>query len=335
VRPARGEVPGSISARRRAGWIRIGISGCLLGERVRWDGGHKLEAALIGWEDSGIEWVPVCPEVEAGMGVPREPVRLTGSLSSPRMVGVRSRADWTDRMERYAASWVRRAERLEISGYILKSDSPSCGMEGVPVLPKHGRTIRGGRGLFARALVEGMPLLPLEEESRLRDATRREHFLERVLAFRRWRIWRAGGRSRRDCAAFHSAHELQILSHSPGHCRALQRLAISAGRPAAQRLADRYGVLFLRALRIPATVPGHLRAFRRLAKLVQGRIAPQESRRLRDLLDGYRRGAVPRAVPLELFRRRLAHVEFRDLRNQVYLFPDSREWILWNRARIW
>jgi len=327
--------PARVPARSRKGWIRIGISSCLLGEKVRWDGGHKRDGALTGLRESGVVWVPVCPETEVGMGVPREPVRLVGRSSSPRMVGVRSENDWTGRMERYARGWVQRAARFKLSGYVVKGDSPSCGMERVRVNAARGGPTHQGVGLFARALLEGMPLLPVEEERRLGDAAIRENFLERVLAFRRWQNRRASGCARGDLAAFHAAHELQILSHSPRHCRALEYLVSSACGGSAERLADRYGVLFMAALRIPATIPGHLRVLRRLSRLLRGRLTPGEIRRIRDALDGYRRGVVRRAVPLALLRRHVAHQEFRALRHQVYLVPDPRELILRQRAKIW
>jgi len=238
-------------------------------------------------------------------------------------------------MERYARSWVRRAEQLDLSGYVLKSDSPSCGMERVRVIPARGGPTREGVGLFARALLEGMPLLPVEEERRLRDATVRENFFERVLAFRRWKNRRARGCARGDWVAFHAAHELQILSHSLRHGRVLDRLVTSGRGGSPERLADRYGVLFMAALRIPATVQGNLRALRRLSRLLRGKLTPLERRKIREVLEGYRRGQVRRVVPLTLLRRHVARQGVRDVRNQVFLYPDPRELILRQRAKIW
>jgi len=171
--------------------VRVGISSCLLGAPVRWDGGHKRDRLLSDDLAGIVEWVPVCPEVELGMGIPREPVQLLRERSGLRMLGTQSGRDWTAVMERFAKRRVGELARLELCGYVLKQDSPSCGMEGVPVLGPGASLLRSGRGLFAAALLEAMPELPVEEESRLHDPALREDWLERVFAYRR--RWRAPG----------------------------------------------------------------------------------------------------------------------------------------------
>lgn len=165
-----------------SGRPRVGISACLLGERVRYDGGHKRDAFLADVLGGQVEWVPVCPEVEAGMGTPREPVQLVRSGEDVRMVGVTSHVDHTDTMRRWSAARLDELARADLSGYVLKSRSPSCGLA-VPVIGAEEEAT--GRGLFAEALLERLPSLPIEEESRLSDPQIRERFLERVLAYRR------------------------------------------------------------------------------------------------------------------------------------------------------
>ncbi|HVQ14492.1 MAG TPA: DUF523 domain-containing protein [Vicinamibacterales bacterium] len=171
---------------------RIGISRCLLGDEVRYDGGHKRDALLISTLGALVEWVPVCPEVEVGMGTPREAIDLIASddgvqagEARVRLLGVASRTDWTETMTTWSAARVRTLADLD--GYVLKSDSPSCGLQGVRVHGNSGAT-RVGRGLFAEALVQTLPGLPIEEERRLSDASVREDFLNRVLAYRRRRL---------------------------------------------------------------------------------------------------------------------------------------------------
>jgi uncharacterized protein YbbK (DUF523 family) len=171
--------------------IRIGISRCLLGDEVRYDAGHKRDALILSVFGPRVEWVPVCPEVEIGMGTPREAIHLLASRDGVpsagervRLVAVQSGEDWTARMKAWAAIRARELVQLNLSGYILKKDSPSCGMEGVAV--RHGeRTTRTGRGLFAEALIDALPHLPIEEEGRLQDAAIRENFIERVFAHHR------------------------------------------------------------------------------------------------------------------------------------------------------
>jgi uncharacterized protein YbbK (DUF523 family) len=169
---------------------RVGISACLLGERVRWDGGHKLEASLVDTLGAIVEWVPLCPEVEIGLGVPRPPIRLAGSTRAPRLVVEATGQDLTKRMRRYAEDRLRALDRLGLDGYVLKSRSPTCGLRAVPV--DRDRT---GRGLFAAALVGRLRRLPVEEECRLADPAVRHHFLERVLARARRRPLRRPSRS--------------------------------------------------------------------------------------------------------------------------------------------
>src|SRR5262245_41119534 len=166
--------------------IRIGISRCLLGEGVRFDGGHKHDRFLTDVLGRYVEWVPVCPELEVGMGVPREAVRLEGDVEAPRMVGTRTATDHTIKMRRFVAARVRQLAGLGLHGYVFKKGSPSCGMERVRIYGASGMPTRGGRGLFAAAFMRAFPLLPVEEEGRLNDPTLRESFIERVFAYRRW-----------------------------------------------------------------------------------------------------------------------------------------------------
>jgi uncharacterized protein YbbK (DUF523 family) len=163
--------------------IRIGISQCLLGEPVRYDGGHKHDGFLIETLGQHVEWVPVCPEVEIGLGTPRDPMRLIGDPLSPRLVTLTSGIDHTETMERFARQRVRELESLNLSGFIFKSNSPSCGIGGVSVFNADGMETQDSVGVFARAFMEYFPLMPVEEESRLHDPQAVKDFLERALAY--------------------------------------------------------------------------------------------------------------------------------------------------------
>ena len=175
---------------------RVGISACLLGQRVRYDGRHQRATFLIQALGPFVTWVPVCPEVEVGMGVPREAIRLVGSARQPRLLGERSGRDWTAAMQRYAERRVTQLVRLRLSGYIFKSDSPSCGLERVRVYRRaDGAPIRTGRGLFARVLTERRPLLPVEDERRLNTPQRCARFIARVFAYQRWPAAAAASKS--------------------------------------------------------------------------------------------------------------------------------------------
>jgi len=241
-------------SRRDGGPLRIGVSACLLGHAVRWDGGHKREAALADDLTGVVEWVPVCPEVEVGMGVPRPPVRLERARDgATRVVDPASGRDWTPALTRWAGVRLRELDRLRVCGYVLKSRSPSCGLAHVPVYDAGTAAGRGasaaagaravsargasgagdapsapGRGAFAAALVARFGGLPVEEEGALRDAGARAHFLERALAYRRLRAFLARRPGPRALAAFHAAHALLLLAHAPARLRALDRLVADA-----------------------------------------------------------------------------------------------------------
>lgn len=169
---------------------RVGISRCLLGDEVRYDGTHKRDEALLETLSRHVEWVPVCPEVEVGMGTPREPIQLVaGADGVPsgtgrvRLLGVTTGEDWTDRMRAWAQARVRDLAALGLSGYVLKARSPSCGVRDVLVHEETADSTRTGPGLFAQAVVDGMPGLPVADEDTLRDPHAREEFLERVFRY--------------------------------------------------------------------------------------------------------------------------------------------------------
>ncbi len=228
--------------------IRIGISSCLLGNTVRHDGGHKEDELVIHLLGKFATFVPICPEVEVGMGTPRPAIRLARRGGGVRLVEPRSGTDQTDLMRRWAEKRVREIERLDLSGYVLKKDSPSCGMERVKVWPeREGPPAKTGVGVFAQVLMRRLPLLPVEEEGRLHEPPLRESFVERVFAYRRMRTlfsrrWTVG-----DLIRFQAAEERLLLAHDPGACRKLGKLAAAAkGRPRAE-VAKAYARLYVEA----------------------------------------------------------------------------------------
>jgi len=238
--------------------IRVGISSCLLGDKVRHDGGHKRDAFVNDLLGLAFTWVRVCPEVEAGMGIPRESVRLTGGADRPRMIGHQTGKDYTRVMESYSRTRVRAIAGMNLSGYILKARSPSCGMERVKLYGTSGPKGQT-RGIFARHLLAHLPHLPVEEEGRLHDPVLRENFVERVFCYRRWQDLLEEGPTRAMIVAFHAAHKYLLLAHSPARTAALGRLVARAGALAPARLAGRYAALFFETLAQRATRKRHPR----------------------------------------------------------------------------
>jgi uncharacterized protein YbgA (DUF1722 family)/uncharacterized protein YbbK (DUF523 family) len=311
---------------------RLGVSACLLGWKVRYDGQHKRDDFAVDVLGPFVEWVPVCPELEVGMEVPREPVRLVGSSEAPRLVAERSGADWTSRMAELAAARVKGLSALGLCGYLTKKDSPSCGMSRVRVHPPAGGTPRrDGVGAFMRVLRSRLPLLPVEEEGRLNDPLLRESFIERVFAYRRWTALRADGLTRGGLVAFHTAHKLSLLSHHPEGYRRLGRLVANQKGRGLRELADEYGALFMEALATVATRGRHVNVLEHMAGYFKA--APRGDRaEVEEAIRDFGRGHVPLVVPLTLLRSAVRRHGVEYLAGQTYLDPDPRELMLRNHV---
>ena len=314
--------PGSDTVAAGAAPVRIpvGISSCLLGEEVRYDGGHKLDRYVTGVLGRWFEYVPFCPEALAGLGVPRPPIRLVGDPAAPRAVRVGDDSiEVTEALATTAHRVVPQVARLR--GYIFKRASPSCGMERVKVYQAPGKSPRMGRGIFARAVMDAYPLLPCEEEGRLNDPALRESFVERVFALDRWRRTMAEGFAPARLVAFHTRHKLLLLSHSEVHYRAAGRVVADAGRRDRAALADEYLGTFMEGMRRRATRRRHANVLQHLAGYLKRRIGSGDRQALAALIDEYRTGAVPLVVPIRFLRHHFRHAPDRYVEMQHYLAP--------------
>jgi uncharacterized protein YbbK (DUF523 family)/uncharacterized protein YbgA (DUF1722 family) len=304
--------------------LRIGISACLLGEPVRYDGGHKRDAFLAEVLAEHVEWVPVCPEVELGLGVPRPAMRLVhGRRSATRLVVEETGEDLTARMRAYATWRARGLASLELDGYVLKSKSPSCGLSRVPVHDAEDHADAVGRGLFAEALAEALPLIPMEDERRLARTSVREHFVDRLLAAARWREFVKRRARAGDLVAFHAAHKYALLAHSPTHYETLGRLVATVGR---RRLADvvaAYAAAFAAAYAVPATRGRHVNALEHMASFFTRALSDDQRAELATAIADYRRGATALADPLALIRAHAHRLGVAHLTEQVYLRPRT------------
>ena len=315
--------------------IRIGVSSCLLGEQVRFDGGHKRSDFLTETLGRFVEFVPVCPELEIGLGVPRESIRLVrrpDHADAIRLVGNKTGHDHTDKMHAFAARRTAALGREELSGYVLKKDSPSCGMERVRVYGPSGMATRDGAGLFASALTRRYPSLPVEEEGRLNDSHLRENFVERVFAYRRLRSffsarWTIGG-----LVQFHTAHKLVLMAHSPKAYSELGRFVANAKRLARDQMRDDYELAFMDALKKLATTARHTNVLHHMLGYLRGHLDATARAELVTLIDDYRRGLVPLIVPITLFRHYIREFDIAYLRGQVYLEPHPKELMLRNHV---
>jgi uncharacterized protein YbbK (DUF523 family)/uncharacterized protein YbgA (DUF1722 family) len=309
--------------------IRIGVSACLLGQQVRFDGGHRRNQFLVDVLGRFVEFVPVCPEVELGLGVPRETLSLVGAGGEVRLIADESGADHTVAMRKLSERRTSGLAAEDLSGYVLKKNSPSCGMKRVRV-HANGTTTRDGRGFFANALMRRYPNLPVAEEDELSSPRLREHFIERVFAHRRLRIFFSARWTVTGLAAFHNAHKLQLLAHSPKAHAALALIVANARSIDRTELRQRYEREFMAALAGAATIARHASVLQRISRCFIDRLDPDARRELVALIEEYRRGLIPLIVPITLMRHYTRRFAIADLSRQVYLAPHPKELMLRN-----
>jgi uncharacterized protein YbgA (DUF1722 family)/uncharacterized protein YbbK (DUF523 family) len=324
--------PSSGSGDHSPASIRIGISACLLGQQVRFDGGHKRDSFLTDTFGRFVDWVPVCPEVECGLGTPREAMRLVRHGDDLQLLTVKTRIDLTAAMQRLSRSRASALARENLSGYVLKKDSPSCGLERVKVYDPNGTPARTGRGLFAAALVDALPYLPVEEEGRLSDPRLRDNFVERVFAYWRLRELFTGRWTVGDLVGFHTAHKLLLLAHEPEAYRRIGRLVANARRLPKPELQQRYTEGLMRALTTIATAARHTNVLQHMAGYFTDRLDAASRQELTGLIADYRRGLVPLIVPLTLVRHYVRAFDVTYLAGQMYLQPHPKELMLRNHV---
>ena len=311
--------------------IRIGVASCLLGQNVRFDGGHKKDDFVTGMLGRYVAFVPVCPEVEVGMGIPRPTIRLERRGEEIHLVDPKNDVDHTEAMRRWAERRVSEITRLDLCGYVLKKDSPSCGMERVRVYAK-GAPTRNGRGLFAAELLDRLPLLPVEEEGRLNDPGLRENFVERVFAYRRLKDlfrgrWSVGG-----LVAFHTAEKLLLLAHDPDGYRQLGRIVAKAKDSPREEVVSRYGEIFMRAMAKPATLGKQVNVMQHMAGYFKKSLPDDERAELQDAIRDYGQRLVPLVVPLTLIRHHVRKLGVSYLEGQTHLMPHPKELMLRNHV---
>jgi uncharacterized protein YbgA (DUF1722 family)/uncharacterized protein YbbK (DUF523 family) len=312
--------------------IRLGISTCLLGEKVRFDGGHKLDPFLTGTLGRYVDYVPVCPEVECGFGIPRESFRLVGDADHPRLVTTRTNVDHTERMVKWARERVQELDREDLCGYIFKGGSPSSGMERVKVYDHNGVPAKVGTGIFARIFMEHFPLLPVEEEGRLHDPGLRENFIERIFALKRWRETAAERPTPGRLVDFHTRHKLLILSHSPELYRAMGKLVAGGKQSAFATILEKYQSLLMQALERRATPKKNANVLQHMLGYFREQLSAAEKQEMLEIIDQYRQELFPLIVPLTLMNHYVRKYDQPYLKGQVYLNPHPLELQLRNHV---
>ncbi len=312
--------------------IKLGISACLLGEKVRYDGGHKLDRYLTNTLGKYVDYVPVCPEVEAGFGIPRETMHLEGDLNAPRLVTRKTKRDLTEPMLQWAKKRVVELEAEDLCGFIFKSRSPSSGMERIPVFNDKGMPVKKGVGLFARTFMDHFPLLPVEDEGRLHDPKLRENFIECVFVFKRWRECLSRGKSRRGLIDFHTKHKLLILSHSPKHYQMMGRLVGQAKTFTMDELYQTYQRLLVEAVRLKTTIKKNANVLQHMMGYFKKELSSDEKQELLEIIGLFREAVVPLIVPTTLMNHYIRKYDQPYLKEQYYLQPHPIELQLRNHA---
>lgn len=308
-----------------SGRIRVGVSSCLLGEKVRYDGGHKRDHFLTDIFGRSVEFVPVCPEYEAGFGTPRETMRLEGDPRAPRLVTGKTCRDCTARMTRWAAGKLRSLEKLDLRGFVFKSASPSCGMERVKVYRGEGYPEKTAAGLFARAFMDRFPRIPAEDEAGLNDVPVRDNFIVRVFAFDRWMKVRSRDPRAAAIIDFHARHKYVLMAHSPSLQKEMGRLVAQSRALNRREFIDRYEELLMEALRSMATVKKNVNVLAHMAGYFRDRCDANEKKELADIIEQYRKERVPLIMPVTLVRHYARKYGDEYLAGQYFLDPDPLE----------
>jgi uncharacterized protein YbgA (DUF1722 family)/uncharacterized protein YbbK (DUF523 family) len=309
--------------------IRVATSSCLLGEEVRFDGGHKHNGYLTKTLARYFEMIPFCPEVAIGLGVPRPPIRLMSIDGQVRVVGVADPAlDVTEDLVAYGRTVAARLN--DVSGYIFKRGSPSCGMERVRIYSDKGMPMDSGAGRYAQTIMQELPLLPTEEEGRLMDPVLRENFIERVFVYHRWQSLCRSGLTPARLVDFHTNHKFSILAHDEPAYRELGKIVAGAGNADLPQLVERYATLLMTAMKKRATRKLHSNVLTHIMGFLKDKIDSDDKAELLGVIEKYRHEKIPLIVPITLLKHHLRRYPDPYIARQVYLNPHPEELMLRN-----
>lgn len=312
--------------------IKIGISSCLLGHKVRYNGGHALDRYLVETLGRHVEYVPVCPESECGLGVPRETMHLMGDPQKPRLVTTKTKIDHTDQMKAWGQNRLKELAKADLCGFIFKSKSPSSGMERVKVYTDKGMPRKVGVGIFAAMFMAAFPLIPVEEDGRLNDPDLRENFIVRVFTLKKWRAVRQKRAGLGRLVDFHTSVKLLLLAHSPKDYRELGRLVAEAKKYPLKDLYRQYEAHLMHALRFKATVKKNSNVLQHMLGYFKKTLTAVEKQELLEIINQYRNGLIPLIVPVTLMNHYARKYEVDYLKQQTYLNPHPIDLKLRNHA---
>ncbi|GAB4300933.1 MAG: DUF523 and DUF1722 domain-containing protein [Methylophaga sp.] len=305
--------------------IKVGISSCLMGESVRYDGSHKHLKLVTDSLSRYFEFVPECPEMGVGMGVPRKPIRLVGNVDDPRAVAIHdARLDYTDALTAYGEHKAR--EHDDLCGYIFMKNSPSCGVFRVKVYQDNGYPAQTpGRGLYARAFMAQQPLLPVEESGRLSDSILRENFITRVFAYANWQALKKEGLTISRILDFHVRYKYCLMARSPEKYAELGRLLADAGKHEPEQLGERYFTALMGTLAKLASRQTHTNVLMHLQGYLKKKISSREKEELGRIIEQYRTAQLPLIVPVTMLKHHFNNHPDPYINRQAYLqpYPDD------------
>lgn len=304
-----------------AGLIKVGISACLLGQKVRYNGGHKHDHYLTDTLGQYFDYVPVCPEAECGLGIPRESMRLVGTAENPRLMTLRTKIDHTGRMLAWANERLDQLQKEDLCGFIFKKDSPSSGMTRVKIYNEKGMPRKIGVGIFAREFMQRFPRVPVEDEGRLHDPDLRENFIERIFVLSRWRELLSRPKRMGDIVAFHTSQKLLVLSHSPEHYRLMGKLVAEGRLKEPDALFNEYETHLMSALSRKTTVKKHRNVMQHILGYFKKVLTGDEKKELLEIIDQYVEGFLPLIVPMTLIKHYVRKYRVTYLEGQTYLNP--------------
>ncbi len=312
--------------------IRVGVSSCLLGNQVRYDGGHKHDRYITDILGAYFDFVPVCPEVECGLSIPRETMRLVGDPEDPKLITTKSGRDYTEQMLSFCREKTKTLASEDLSAFIFKKDSPSSGLHRVKVYNNSGYASKSGRGLFAAALVRTFPLLPVEEEGRLHDAGIRENFIEKVFCYQRWKNFLKDSPDYKKLITFHAQHKLQLMAHSPKHLSVMGKIVANGKNTDPEELLNSYQTSLMETLNLKATVKKNVNVLQHIMGYFKKYLNADEKAELLELIGQYAQHYLPLVVPLTMLNHYIRKHEVPYLRNQTYLEPHPSELMLRNHV---
>lgn len=312
--------------------LKIGVSSCLLGNRVRYDGNHKHDRYITDTLGNFFEWVPVCPEVECGLGIPRESMHLIGNINDPHLLTIKSKTDHTKLINNWIAVRLRTIAGENLCGFIFKTKSPSCGLTDAKIFSPDGNMLRKGSGLFARAFQKKFPLIPVIDDGRLHNQELRENFIERIFVFARWKEYlkeKSGGPG---LIKFHQNHKLLIMSHSPQKLKVLGELVANCGRKITPDLQNQYIKILMESLSLAATVKKQTNVLQHIAGYFKKQLSSDQKLEILEVIETYHKGFVPLIVPLTLLKHYVRVLNEPYLKSQIYLNPHPMELMLRNHV---